>query len=617
VFHRAIDVVKQRMAAYSGNKFTLMLRALLFEKIQTLSMSSVQKKSTGDLMGRINNDVAAVQTFITGHLPTYFSQLFSFILALVLLLWLNPLMCLFVFIPLPMTVYIISKFWGTVRKRNIHAWMVTNRTNRHLQDILNGIRVVKSYGREEYEIERFEQFTERQAAQDESNAKLFDTVVPLLGFAVRFGSYLILFYGNYMVFKGGMEIGDLHQFNSYANIIYGPLMYITFIPRNISNFLTSLGKVLEILEEEPEVADISMPIDIRVEGDISFKKRPDEKSIAEWIRSTDSSLQAGDVVKGAKFFATKPGLMKLYDAWGEDNLRVQPTTPEETCFSVTLQIETNEKELINFALMHAPQIELIAPQDLRDLIRARAAAIQSKYLSSEEDKQGERYNSVLRGDGILYASDRATRKRLEEKGKTHCVKHLAIDVAVRDLSVLFNDYPNVRTIRFLNQDKIDLSDISIFKALEELSLSVDVAKKVTPRIINITQLANCPLLRRLDLSGATFNETDFKKVCPTWKKLDKLEIVGCEFQNLDFLKGLPHLRFLYIGGKHLQNIDGLKDGKWLRHVVIDKHLYERFGASIKQGAYNKTISYKTPRGAIHALWRKKDLDPNANHKLNR
>lgn len=351
-------------------------------------------------------------------------------------------------------------------------------------------------------------------------------------------------------------------------------------------------------------------------GNRSYKARPSEEEIADWIHSTDSSLQAGDVVEGATFLATKPGLMKLYDAWGEDNLRVQPTTPEETCFSVTLQIETNEKELINFALMHAPQIELIAPQDLRDLIRARAAAIQSKYLSSEEDKQGERYNSVLRGDGILYASDRATRKRLEEKGKTHCVKHLAIDVAVRDLSVLFNDYSNVRTIRFLNQDKIDLSDISIFKALEELSLSVDVAKKVTPRI-NITQLANCPLLRRLDLSGTIFNETDFKKVCPTWKNLDKLEILGCEFQNLDFLKDLPHLRFLYIGGKHLQNIDGLKDGKWLRHVVIDKHLYERFGASIKQGAYNKTISYKTPRGAIHALWRKKDLDPNANHKLNR
>ncbi|MBQ8397194.1 MAG: ABC transporter ATP-binding protein [Clostridia bacterium] len=271
ICHRAIDVIKQRMAAFSGNKFTLMLRTLLFEKIQTLSMSSVQKKSTGDLMGRINNDVSVVQNFITGNLPTYFSQLFSFILALILLLWLNPLMCLFVFIPLPLTVYIIGRFWTTVQQRNVHAWIIANRTNRHLQDILNGIRVVKAFGSEEREIVRFEQYTERQAAQDESNAKLFDTVFPLLGFALKLGNYLILLYGNLKVFAGGMTIGALNQFNSYASIIYEPMMQITVIPRNISAFLTSLGKIFEILEEEPEVADIGLPIDISIEGDISIR----------------------------------------------------------------------------------------------------------------------------------------------------------------------------------------------------------------------------------------------------------------------------------------------------------------------------------------------------------
>lgn len=271
VCHRAIDVIKQRMAAYSGNKFTLMLRALLFEKIQTLSLSSIQKKSTGDLMGRINNDVSVVQNFITGNLPTYFSQLFSFILALVLLLWLNPVMCLFVFIPLPLTVYIIVRFWDTVQHRNVHAWIITNRTNRHLQDILNGIRVVKSFGSEEREIVRFEQYTERQAAQDESNAKLFDTVFPLLGFALKLGNYMIMLYGNLKVFAGTMTIGALNQFNSYASIIYEPMMQITSIPRNISAFMTSLGKVFEILEEEPEVSDIGLPIDIDIEGDISVR----------------------------------------------------------------------------------------------------------------------------------------------------------------------------------------------------------------------------------------------------------------------------------------------------------------------------------------------------------
>ena len=353
------------------------------------------------------------------------------------------------------------------------------------------------------------------------------------------------------------------------------------------------------------------------EGDAFFKARPNEESITEWIRSTDSSLQPGSIVKQAKLIASKTGLAALYDTWGEDNLCIEPILPEDNFFSVTLQIEANEKELINFALMHAPQVELVAPQYLRDLIRARAAAIQSKYLSSEEDKQGERYNSILRGDGILYTSDRTTRKCLEKDGKTHCVKHLVIDTAMKELSILADTYPNVQTIRFLNQNSIDLSDISNFNALEGLSVSTDSDKKIVSKITNIAQLVRCPLLIRLDLSGASFNAADFEKACYTWKQLKKLEIVGCNLPNLDFLKHLPHLRYLCIGGEHLQNIDGLKHGRWLRHVIIDKQLAKRFGAHITQGSYNKTISCQAPNGRIKTLWRKIDPDPQANHSLKR
>ncbi len=268
---RVLGVLQSRMSAISGNKFTLMMRTLLYEKISTLSVASIQRKSTGDLMGRITGDVNAVQDFMTNQLPSLFTQGASFILALIFLLALNPLMCAFVFVPIPLVVYLIAKFWSTMQNRNRKNWVLGRHVNLFLQDVLNGIRVVKAFGNEEREIATFHRRTDRAAGQSESNSLLYDTVFPLLGFAVRLGSYLILFYGNYLLFKGDMNYGDLHQFNSYSNIIYGPLLWITFIPRNISNFLTSLGKVLEILEEEPEVSDIGLPIDISIEGDVSFK----------------------------------------------------------------------------------------------------------------------------------------------------------------------------------------------------------------------------------------------------------------------------------------------------------------------------------------------------------
>ena len=117
----------------------------------------------------------------------------------------------------------------------------------------------------------FENLTHNQSVLEESNARLFDTIFPILGFFMKLGSYLVLTYGNILLFQGTMSVGELNQFNSYSNIIYEPIMQITSIPRNISNFMTSLTKILEILEEEPEVADLKKPLPLSVKGNIEVK----------------------------------------------------------------------------------------------------------------------------------------------------------------------------------------------------------------------------------------------------------------------------------------------------------------------------------------------------------
>lgn len=271
IVQRGLGVIQGRISAISGNRFTLRLREQLFAKLQTLSMSSLGKKSTGDLMGRINNDVGVVQNFVTNLLPNYFSQVFSFIFALILLICMNPLMCLFVFIPLPIAVFAITRFWGHMHRRWRRAWILRRRSNTFLQDTLNGIRVVKTYGNEKDAIEKFDKATTDLTNQEESNGKTFDTFFPIIGFVLRFGSYLILLYGNLLLFGGSMSVGTLNQFNSYANILYEPLMQINQIPRNITEFFTSLSKVLEILEEEPDIIDNEKSQDVKLTGDIKVK----------------------------------------------------------------------------------------------------------------------------------------------------------------------------------------------------------------------------------------------------------------------------------------------------------------------------------------------------------
>ena len=297
VLSKVISMVQGRIATVAGNRFTRFLRTLLFEKIQLLSMSSVQKKSTGDLMGRINNDVAVVQNFITNLLPTYFAQLLSFFLGLVLILSMSPTMSAFVFIPIPFVVWAIYLFRHMMRRLNIRQWTKGQRTNRTLQDILSGIRVVKAYGREEAAVAEFTDCTNQQAKENEHAAKMFDTVFPMLGFALRFGSYLIMWYGNVQLFNGDLTVGELNQFNTYASIIYNPLMQITLIPRNISAFATSFGKIMEILEEEPDVADAKMPQHFRFKGDVSVRDVTfGYESATPVLRNVSVEVKAGEMI---------------------------------------------------------------------------------------------------------------------------------------------------------------------------------------------------------------------------------------------------------------------------------------------------------------------------------
>ena len=271
LFQRALGVMQSRLSAVSGNRFIMMLKNILYEKLESLSLSSLQRRSTGDLMGRVNSDTSVMQDFVTNQLPNIFVQGVSFIVAMIVMLAINPLMCLFIFVPVPFSVFLIKKFWTTMDMKNRRGWNLESKVNRQLQDIFSGIRVVKCFGQEKREIERFRQSSLKSAKQTEQNERLFDTFFPLVTFAIRLGSYLILLYGNLLLFDGAMKLGTLHQINAYANIVYAPLVWMTSVPRNISRFLTSASKVFEILEETPEVGDIGLPIDIRIEGEINVK----------------------------------------------------------------------------------------------------------------------------------------------------------------------------------------------------------------------------------------------------------------------------------------------------------------------------------------------------------
>ncbi len=317
--NRALGVVNSRLSAIAGNRFTTMMRTILFEKIQTLSMSSVSRKSAGDLMGRINSDVTTIQQFITTQLPSYFSMLLSFVVAIILLLCISPVMCLFVFIPLPFVTYFVVNLKDTLMRRIRKNWRMRQKCDKYLQDVIGGIRVVKSYGNENKEIENYAKKTGDYFNNEIKTFLFFDTLFPVITLALKSGRFLILAVGNYSLFKGSLDIGTLNQFSAYTGIVYEPLMQITQIPRVLSNFITALTKVMEILEEEPEIYDAKKAKLHKIEGDISFKNvyfgydsyNPVLKDISVDIKKGEMIGIVGHSGCGKSTFVNL--LMRLYD----------------------------------------------------------------------------------------------------------------------------------------------------------------------------------------------------------------------------------------------------------------------------------------------------------------
>ncbi|MHC1694592.1 MAG: ABC transporter ATP-binding protein [Eubacteriales bacterium] len=271
LFQRVLGVFEARLLAIASGKFLIMLRSLLYEKIQALSLSSIQRKSTGDLMSRVTHDTAVMQDFIIHRFPGIFRQIISLAVAIIVLLFMNWSMALYVLFPIPIALFIVIKFWNFLDGKYTQHWIYLNRMHHLLHDILYGIRVVKSFGQEEKEITRFGESAQREALSQERISKYWSTLWPIIINFLHLGSFFIVYFGGLMVIKETMSVGEYQQFTTYINIVYAPLIAMTEIPNFISNFLTSSSKVFEILEESPEISDINLPIDINIEGEISVR----------------------------------------------------------------------------------------------------------------------------------------------------------------------------------------------------------------------------------------------------------------------------------------------------------------------------------------------------------
>ncbi len=271
IFSTFISIYANRRSVRVGNSFSNDLRIMAYSKIQAMSVNSISKRTPGDLMRRITSDTATVQGFITGTLQTVLLQLTSLIVVTVIMFIVNWRLTLWAFLPVPFVALCIVMYRRVINLKYESLWRWSSRSNSILYDIIRGIRVVKSFGTEKLEVEKYEKVSRKLSDVTISNEKLWATLGPILGFVMGFGEFIILYFGGQNVIGGQMSVGELIQFTSFLGYIYAPLNSLTLLPQQLTSFFTSSAKLFEVFDEQQDVEDKENAEIVDIRGHIRFE----------------------------------------------------------------------------------------------------------------------------------------------------------------------------------------------------------------------------------------------------------------------------------------------------------------------------------------------------------
>ncbi len=270
IISRSLHTVRSHLLIHSSNKMIVDLRNSLFDKVQRLSISKISARTAGDLMRRITTDTTQVNNFLVNYLPSVLEQLAMFVAVGIFLFIYDPMLCLLIMIPTPLVILSFRLFWKFIHTLFMKRWQMGTIANTTLHDIFSGIRVVKAFGMEKREGERYEKVTRDEKYLQEKTDCIWSIIMPILRFMMSFGEFIILYYVGNKILSGHMTLGEMAQFSSYTAMVYGPLRMFAHIPRHVMNFMTSNTKIFEILDEEIDVSDAENAKEIDIVGDIDI-----------------------------------------------------------------------------------------------------------------------------------------------------------------------------------------------------------------------------------------------------------------------------------------------------------------------------------------------------------
>ncbi len=247
------------------------LREDVFAKSERMSLSAVTKKTAGELIRRVSGDAAKLESFVTEKGKDFVVQAISLIALMAILFVMNWKLALLTVVPIPFVFLLTKKLFHTMAVRYTRVWRNMTDHDSVLHDILNGVRVVKAYGTEVQEIQKYTGYSLKAARACVRAEIVWYLTIPFAEFVMTVGNYLVLLFGGRLILDGGMKLGELVQFTTYVAMLYDPIRWFIHIPKEFSDAAVSASKVFEVLEDESSLKEAENAVESEISGEIELK----------------------------------------------------------------------------------------------------------------------------------------------------------------------------------------------------------------------------------------------------------------------------------------------------------------------------------------------------------
>jgi ATP-binding cassette, subfamily B, multidrug efflux pump len=275
------------------------LRNDLFAKIERLGFGYYDRVETGQLVTRLTSDVEQIRSFAgTGavQLAAAVVMLFGTTTLLVLVDWQLALLAL---VTVPVIFVLLWRFVRRIGPLFRQVQQTLGRLNSVLQEDLAGMRVIRTFVREGYEVARYRSVNDELLGKNLETVRTFSNNFPFVFLLGNLGTLIIVLFGGLQVIGGRLTIGELVAFNTYLGFLLFPILTIGFLAAGISRAGASSLRVFEVLDAPLEIQDtpdavLLPPIRCRVEFDeVRFRYPGDEREI---LRGISFSAEPGQTV---------------------------------------------------------------------------------------------------------------------------------------------------------------------------------------------------------------------------------------------------------------------------------------------------------------------------------